>query len=71
LEDLHDLAVIAERKSEKPIPLEEMNGVLECGDLSPLWSVATCRGYGGMKRLKDQGVKPPKAKAVTGYRTPN
>ena len=24
LEDLHDLAVIAERKSEKPIPLEEM-----------------------------------------------
>lgn len=24
LEDLHDLAVIAERKREKPIPLEEM-----------------------------------------------
>jgi hypothetical protein len=24
MEDLHDLAVIAERKSEKPIPLEEM-----------------------------------------------
>jgi hypothetical protein len=24
LEDLHDLAVIAERKSEKPIALEEM-----------------------------------------------
>ena len=24
LEDLHDLAVIAERKNEKPIPLTEM-----------------------------------------------
>lgn len=24
LEDLHDLAVVAERKSEKPITLEEM-----------------------------------------------
>ncbi len=24
LEDLHDLAVIAERKREKPIPLEQM-----------------------------------------------
>lgn len=24
LEDLHDLAVIAERKTEEPIPLEEM-----------------------------------------------
>jgi PHD/YefM family antitoxin component YafN of YafNO toxin-antitoxin module len=24
LEDLHDLAVIAERKDEEPIPLEEM-----------------------------------------------
>lgn len=24
LEDLHDLGVVAERKNEKPIPLEEM-----------------------------------------------
>jgi len=24
MEDLHDLAVVAERKSEKPIPLDEM-----------------------------------------------
>lgn len=30
LEDLHDLAVIAEWKSEKPIPLEEMKRRLNC-----------------------------------------
>jgi predicted transcriptional regulator len=24
LEDLHDLAVVAERKNEKPVPLEDM-----------------------------------------------
>jgi hypothetical protein len=34
MEDLHDLAVVAERRAEKPIPLEEMkrrlkkNGIL-------------------------------------------
>jgi hypothetical protein len=30
LEDLHDLAVIAERKSEKPISLREMKRRLNC-----------------------------------------
>jgi len=43
---------------------------LECGDLSPLWSVATCRDHRWTEVLKDLGVKPPKTKAVTGHRTP-
>lgn len=30
LEDLDDLTVIAERKGEKPIPLEEMKQLLNC-----------------------------------------
>jgi hypothetical protein len=29
LEDLHDLAVVAERQTEKPIPLDEMERRLE------------------------------------------
>jgi hypothetical protein len=43
---------------------------LECGDLSPLWSVATCRGRVSANTTADMGVKPPKTKAVTGHRTP-
>ena len=43
---------------------------LECGDLSPLWAVATCRDYRFEVDAKDMGVKPPKTKAVTGHRTP-
>jgi len=38
---------------------------LECGDLSPLWSVATCRDHRWTEVLKDLGVKPPQTKAVT------
>lgn len=36
LEDLHDLAIVAERKSEPAVPLEEIieklkrNGILQC-----------------------------------------
>src|SRR6185503_7605460 len=43
---------------------------LECGDLSPLCSVATCRDHGYIERIEQQGVKPPWTKAVTGHRTP-
>ena len=39
---------------------------MECGDLSPLWSAATCRGLVGKSV-----VKPPRAKAPTSRRTPN
>jgi len=38
---------------------------LECGDLSPLWSAATCRSLGRLNSLAGSGVKPPQAKAVT------
>ncbi|MGH9875247.1 MAG: DUF4019 domain-containing protein [Pyrinomonadaceae bacterium] len=46
---------------------------------STLWSALTCQRFGRsrlvaamaqMNRAKDRGVKPPKAKAVTGHRTP-
>jgi hypothetical protein len=37
---------------------------LECADLSALWPAATG------KQLKEKGVEPPWAKAVTGHRTP-
>jgi uncharacterized glyoxalase superfamily protein PhnB len=43
---------------------------LECGDLSPLWSAATCRSLGRLNSLQASGVKPPQAKAVTGHRIP-
>ena len=33
MEDLHDLAVVAERKNEKPITLEEMKRRLKKDDL--------------------------------------
>ena len=33
LEDLHDLAVVAERRAEKPISLEEMEGRLKADGL--------------------------------------
>jgi hypothetical protein len=33
LEDLHDLAVVAERKAEKPIALEELKRRLKNDDL--------------------------------------
>ena len=39
--------------------------------MSALWPVATCRGDGSLESRKDCGVKPPKAKAATGRRTPN
>ena len=43
---------------------------MECGDLSPLWLVATCRDHVGIESGQECGVKPPQAKAVTGHRTP-
>ena len=46
------------------------NPLLECGDLSPLWSVATCRNLRSVESSLDCGVKPPRTKAVTGHRTP-
>jgi hypothetical protein len=44
---------------------------LECGDLSPLSSVATWRDLVELRVPNQRGVEPPRAKAVTGYRTPN
>jgi len=43
---------------------------LECGDLSPLCSVATCRDHWRVGQIDEQGVKLPWTKAVTGHRTP-
>jgi hypothetical protein len=43
---------------------------LECADQSALWSAATCRGRGLLEFNERNGVKPPRAKAVTGHRTP-
>src|SRR5258705_9627490 len=58
---------------------------LGCGDLylvhefTTLWSAVTCHRFGRSRPVatnvsfelqEDMGVKPPKAKAVTGHRTP-
>mgnify|MGYP003693728877 CR=1 FL=1 len=43
---------------------------MECGDLSPLCSVATCRDRRDRLISERRGVKPPRTKAVTGHRTP-
>jgi hypothetical protein len=46
-------------------------GTMECGDLSPLWLAATCSSLPKLNGFQQaSGVKPPEAKAVTGYRTP-
>src|SRR6267142_2557245 len=46
--------------------------VLECADLSALWSAATCRDDMLVESLFTEcGVKPPQTKAATSRRTPN
>src|SRR5258706_6609534 len=43
---------------------------LECGDLSPLSPVATCRDHCSIEASKPIGRQAPKTKAATGRRTP-
>ena len=43
--------------------------ILECGDLSPLWSVASCRDLVALESTRSCSVKPPDTKAATGRRT--
>src|SRR5260370_32922768 len=41
------------------VSCNECPAILECADLSALWSVATCRDYVSVRNFEECGAKPP------------